>query len=67
MYPVSAAWPVSNAFSTAEPGFGVGHDRRELHEAGTTIVVITHDQHIGAAMPRSAPSPRSPPVPQQHD
>ena len=53
MYPVSAAWPVSNAFSTpAEPGFGVGHDRRELHEAGTTIVVITHDQHIGAAMPQ---------------
>jgi hypothetical protein len=36
----------------AEPGFGVGHDRRELHEAGTTIVVITHDQHIGAAMPQ---------------
>jgi hypothetical protein len=36
----------------AEPGFGVGHDRRELHDAGTTIVVITHDQHIGAAMPQ---------------
>jgi energy-coupling factor transporter ATP-binding protein EcfA2 len=109
MYPVSAAWPMSNAPAAAAwavsasdgwamppgPGFPAslraeqvvlageptgnprsGHREsilallRELHEAGRTIVVIIHDQHIGAAMPRrvemrdgmigASPIPRSP-------
>jgi putative ABC transport system ATP-binding protein len=35
-----------------ESGTGVLELLRELHESGTTIVVITHDHDVGAMLPR---------------
>ncbi|MET0414774.1 MAG: ABC transporter ATP-binding protein [Actinoplanes sp.] len=45
--------PTGNLDSVA--GAGVVELLRELHEAGTTVLVITHDQEIAGSLPRQVP------------
>jgi putative ABC transport system ATP-binding protein len=45
--------PTGNLDSVA--GFGVMELLRELNEAGTTILVITHDREIANSLPRQVP------------
>ena len=36
-------------------GAGVVEVLRELHAAGTTVLIITHDREVAAALPRQVP------------
>jgi putative ABC transport system ATP-binding protein len=45
--------PTGNLDSAA--GAGVVDVLRELHAAGTTVLIITHDREVAAALPRQVP------------